>query len=345
LVKTETTSRARESNDVTSGKVSSNAGLQIRQPPDRKSTRISSPIVAGTAPASALPLSQDVAGHSIARQWAVAPHRRRSDELMDSAFPDQADLLVDTHVHTHYSDGTAGVPRIERFCRNRGLGLSVTDHNEIRGATSLCLREQTPVIPGIEVGTEEGIDLLDYLAAAEALESYFRDAVEPYLRTRYMVRSWIKTPRCLAVAREMGAYISLAHPFALGRKSLDYQQGRHGASFVDTIMNGVDAIELHNGGVHRQANLKAKKYAVTAGKRLTVGSDSHRLGTIGSCGTYLATKNGCSPDALFESLKSADDLQFKMKRAASAAHLPMLGIIALKHTHHFVRAGLWGHGA
>ena len=102
----------------------------------------------------------------------------------------------------------------------------------------------------------------------------------------------------LASAKEMGAYISLAHPFAFGRKSLDYQHGRRGKPFVESVMEAVDAIELYNGGIHRQANRKAKEYAFTAGKRLTVGSDSHRLGTIGSCGTYLrpAAENESSRD-------------------------------------------------
>ena len=65
----------------------------------------------------------------------------------------QKELLVDTHVHTRYSDGIAGIPRIERHCQNRGWGVAVTDHNEIRGAAELYERERVPVIPGIEVGT------------------------------------------------------------------------------------------------------------------------------------------------------------------------------------------------
>jgi predicted metal-dependent phosphoesterase TrpH len=250
----------------------------------------------------------------------------------------EPELLVDTHVHTRYSDGLAGVARIERHCRNRVFGLAVTDHNEIRGAVSLYDRKRVPVIPGIEVGTEEGVDLLVYFATASALEEFYISAVEPYLRHRFMVRSWIRAENCLQAARELGGYISLAHPFALGRKSLDYQHGRRGRSFVEVIMDGVDAIELHNGGVHRQANRKAKTYAATAGKRLTVGSDSHRLGTIGSSGTYLSTARGNTPEALFHSLTTADDLRFKVKGSATAASLPLLGIIALKHTHHFVRA-------
>jgi predicted metal-dependent phosphoesterase TrpH len=257
---------------------------------------------------------------------------------MSRATLEPSELLVDTHVHTRYSDGTAGIPRIERYCRDRGMGLAVTDHNEIRGAVHLFERDRVPAIPGIEVGTEEGIDLLVYFNSAALLEAFYVDAIEPFLRTRFMVRSWIRTLRCLPVAKEMGGYVSLAHPFALGRKSIEFQHGRRGKPFVETIMEGVDAIELYNGGVHRQANLKAGEYAVGAGKRLTVGSDAHRLRAIGSCGTYLQSTRGNSSDALFQALATADDLRFKVKASVPGATLPTLGIIALKHTHHFVRA-------
>jgi len=250
----------------------------------------------------------------------------------------QAELLVDTHVHTRFSDGIAGVNRIERFCRDRAIGLAVTDHNEIRGSTSLLARDRIPVLPGVEVGTEEGLDLLVYFADGDVLEEFYVDAIEPFLRTRFMVRSWIRADDCLQAAKEMGGYVSLAHPFALGRKSLDYQHGRRGKPFVQRVMDAVDAIELYNGGIHRQANRKARTYASTAGKRLTVGSDSHRLGTIGSSGTYLPTTAGHTPAAMFHSLKTADDLRFKMKGRASTSTIPMFGIIALKHTHHFMRA-------
>jgi predicted metal-dependent phosphoesterase TrpH len=249
-----------------------------------------------------------------------------------------AELLVDTHVHSRYSDGSAGVPRIERYCRNHGMGLAITDHNEIRGAVQLFERERVPALPGIEVGTEEGVDLLVYFKSAQLLEEFFIDAVEPFLRTRFMVRSWIRSLACLQTAKEMGGYISLAHPFALGRKSLEFQHGRRGKTFVETMIEGVDAIELYNGGVHRAANARAGRYAATAGKRLTVGSDAHRLRSIGTCGTYLSTAAGTTTGDLFNALATHDDLRFKVKVRRSAVSLPTLGIIALKHTHHFMRA-------
>ena len=127
--------------------------------------------------------------------------------MMSQKPSEQSELLVDTHVHTRYSDGLAGIPRIERHCGNRGLGVAVTDHNEIRGAVELFERERVPVIPAIEVGTEEGIDLLVYFPRGELLEDFYRSAVEPYLRTRFMVRSWIQTVDCLQAAREMEPYV------------------------------------------------------------------------------------------------------------------------------------------
>ena len=138
--------------------------------------------------------------------------------------PDQSELLLDTHVHTRYSDGTASLEQIVRHCRGRSLGVAVTDHNEIRGAVALCERDTVATIPGIEVGSEEGFDLLVYFSDPARLEEFYIDSVEPYRRSRFMVRSWVRAANCVQAAREMGGYISLAHPFAFGRKSLDYHR-------------------------------------------------------------------------------------------------------------------------
>jgi hypothetical protein len=42
---------------------------------------------------------------------------------------------------------------------------------------------------------------------------------------------------------------------------------------------------------------------------------------------------------MFEALKTGGDLRFKMTGSASTSTIPMFGLIALKHTRHFVRAG------
>lgn len=243
-------------------------------------------------------------------------------------------MLFDTHVHTRYSDGRASIEQIVRHCRELGVGLAVTDHNEIRGAVALCERDAVATIPGIEVGSVEGFDLLVYFADPAMLEEYYVGEIEPHRRSRFMVRSWAQAANCVQTASEMGGYVSLAHPFAFGRKSLEYQERQRGPQFVRDILESVDAIELYNGGIPRQANVKCEAYAATCDKRLTVGSDSHRLHTIGSCGVYLDTSAGTTSAALFRCLATADKPQFEI--CDTALHLPTLGMMALKHTQRFI---------
>ena len=188
----------------------------------------------------------------------VRPSCPQANTFMNNDDPtDQRELLLDTHVHTRYSDGTASIDQIVRHCRDRGVGLAVTDHNEIRGAVALCERDTVASVPGIEVGSQEGFDLLVYFGEPGLLEEFYIDAVEPYRRSRFMVRSWVRAADCVQAVREMGGYVSLAHPFAFGRKSLEYQERQRGRVFVREILRCVDAIELYNGGIPRQANAKA----------------------------------------------------------------------------------------
>ncbi len=41
--------------------------------------------------------------------------------------------VVDLHFHSHYSDGYNTVEAIARKAHDLGIGIAVTDHNEIRG--------------------------------------------------------------------------------------------------------------------------------------------------------------------------------------------------------------------
>ena len=53
--------------------------------------------------------------------------------------PDLDDLkqqytVVDLHFHSRYSDGINLVGAIARRARQLGIGIAITDHNEIKGA-------------------------------------------------------------------------------------------------------------------------------------------------------------------------------------------------------------------
>ncbi|MDA1164979.1 MAG: PHP domain-containing protein [Planctomycetota bacterium] len=245
--------------------------------------------------------------------------------------------FFDLHTHSNFSDGLPSIDRIEDRCLRDRLSISLTDHNEIRGSILLCERDRISCIPGVEVGTREGLEFLVYFGCPGQLEDYYRRAVEPHLLSRFMVRSRVASIECLEIARDMGGYISLAHPFAFGRKSLEFQKASRKTThtFVDEVLERVDAIELYNGGVPPKVNRQAASFVASIDKPITVGSDSHRLRTYGSCGVYLNGQRSTDAAMLFSTL-SQSPVHDSEKRAGSVSLT--LPIIMLNHTLFFMRS-------
>ncbi len=250
--------------------------------------------------------------------------------------------FVDLHTHSRYSDGLPSLEQIEDHCLRREMAVALTDHNEIRGSVELKNRDRIACIPGVEVGSKEGLEFLVYFQDPADLEDYYRRAVEPGLLSRFMVRSKIGSVECLDVAREMGAFVSLAHPFAFGRKSLEFQKKspKTAASFVDDVLSRVDAVEYFNGGVPAGVNRQAAELIERLGKPITVGSDSHRLKTFGSCGLYFEHEQDLEETILnpcmFSVLTNGTVTDSTTSQGSISLLLP---VIMLKHTLFFVKAG------
>ena len=252
-------------------------------------------------------------------------------------------MFVDLHTHSNHSDGIPSIDQIEDHCLRSKLVVALTDHNEIRGSIRLSARERMACIPGIEVGTREGLEFLVYFPCPDQLEDYYRTAVEPHLLSRFMVRSKIPSIECLDIARDQGAFVSLAHPFAFGRKSIDFQRSSRKTehSFVDDVLERVDAVELFNGGVPPGVNRKAAEFLAKIDKPVTVGSDSHRLKTYGSCGMTLHADHSTDCAELFNTLSKAEVHSTEKNHGSVSLTLP---VIMFKHTMFFLRAGqhhLW----
>lgn len=245
--------------------------------------------------------------------------------------------FFDLHTHSNFSDGLPSIDRIEDRCLRDQLSISLTDHNEIRGSVLLNERDRISCLPGIEVGTKEGLEFLVYFGCTGQLEDYYRRAVEPFLLSRFMVRSKVSSIDCLEAAKEMGAYVSLAHPFAFGRKSLDFQQSSRKTSktFVDEVVERIDAVELYNGGVPPKVNRRAAAFLESIDKPVTVGSDSHRLRTYGSCGVYLNAKPSTDAATLFATISDETVHSTEMRAGSVTLTVP---IIMLNHTLFFMRS-------
>jgi predicted metal-dependent phosphoesterase TrpH len=245
--------------------------------------------------------------------------------------------FFDLHTHSNFSDGLPSIDRIEDRCLRDRLSISLTDHNEIRGSVQLNERDQISCLPGIEVGTKEGLEFLVYFGCPGQLEDYYRRAVEPFLLSRFMVRSKVSSIDCLEAAKEMGAYVSLAHPFAFGRKSLDFQRASRKTThtFVEEVVERIDAVELYNGGVPPKVNRRAASFLESIDKPITVGSDSHRLRTYGSCGVYLNAKPSTDAATLFATISDQPVHDTETRAGSVTLTLP---IIMLNHTLFFMRS-------
>jgi DNA polymerase III alpha subunit len=70
--------------------------------------------------------------------------------------------VVDLHFHSYYSDGFNTVETIAKKAHELGIGIAITDHNEIRGAVEIDGYQDIFSIPGIEMTSREGTHVLIY---------------------------------------------------------------------------------------------------------------------------------------------------------------------------------------
>ena len=83
-------------------------------------------------------------------------HHRIQFERPDLTKLKEKNTVVDPHFHSHYPDGHNSIEAIAQKARQLGIGVAVTDHNEIRGAVEIAQYRDILSIPGIEMTSSEG---------------------------------------------------------------------------------------------------------------------------------------------------------------------------------------------
>ena len=83
--------------------------------------------------------------------------------------------LVDMHVHTEYShDCTTKLSDILKKAKKLGVGIAITDHNEVRGCLKALKSKNPPlIIPGIEICSKEAKEVLAYFYSPSELEDFY----------------------------------------------------------------------------------------------------------------------------------------------------------------------------
>ncbi len=200
------------------------------------------------------------------------------DELT-SRFP-----VVDMHFHSCHSDGQDSIQAIADQARALGIGIAVTDHNEIRGALELADHKDLLTVPGIEVTSAEGSHLLVYFYTSRDLEHFYLNAILPFMGSDVMSSTMLEIEAIIEAARRYPAVVVLPHPYSA------VYTGVHNSYFTDdrleAIYEMVDGVEVINAENMNKWNLKSTVLGFNLGRGITGGSDGHRLIQMGKSVTF-----------------------------------------------------------
>ena len=212
--------------------------------------------------------------------------------------PDHASLarkynVVDMHSHTRAShDCNTSIKRFADKLKSLGIGVAVTDHDEIDG--SLALKRRYPklfVIPGIEATSLEDKDILLYFNSFDDLKGFYNRHILPNKRKHrtnaFTIKTRLPYEYILDMASDYNAFRVFPHP--LMRAKGIYRRLKRKKDF--SVLKMVDGIEAINAGQKLKHNIQGLTWAGLERKPVTGGSDSHIIRTLGDSVTLSTAKN------------------------------------------------------
>jgi predicted metal-dependent phosphoesterase TrpH len=186
-------------------------------------------------------------------------------------------LRLDLHNHSWGSwDCLTDPEALLAAARARGVDrIGITDHNRLDVALEMYEKYPDQVIPGEEVKTKEGIDLIGFFIQNEIPKG--TEALEVCHRVR-----------------EEGGIIYLPHPYAPGKGG--------GGRFAEELAPRVDVVEVFNARMHPgRLNGPAETLARAHDKLMGAGSDAHTIREIGGAWVEVPYHEN-RPEALLEAL-------------------------------------------
>ena len=177
-------------------------------------------------------------------------------------------MWIDTHCHTKHSYDNWLEP-LDLIRRARALGLDgvcITEHYSYEASApveAIARDEGFLVLRGVEISTHRG-HLLAFGVEDDGWNIWGRD-------------NYLPLPEVIERINLLGGICIPAHPFR--------EQGL--ASLCERILDlqGIVAVETHNGGNSDNDNALALRAAGHLGLPTLGGSDCHKLGAVGRCAT------------------------------------------------------------
>jgi predicted metal-dependent phosphoesterase TrpH len=215
-------------------------------------------------------------------------------------------MLIDMHVHTSYShDSKSPLSGILKKAKLQDIGLAITDHNRAEGALEAGKQKKITIIPGIEVLSKEGKELLIYFYSMKDLEDFYCKSIKNnimpaknhVLKKRFFsVKVRLPMSGIIESASGYSCVKSIPHPFTYPPRNSHSFFKRH-----RDLLRSIDAVETLNSTVLPFLNNRAAKWSIKLNKTVTAGSDAHTISHIGSC--LVACKASSREEFLDEILK------------------------------------------
>jgi predicted metal-dependent phosphoesterase TrpH len=188
---------------------------------------------------------------------------------------------VDMHFHTDRSmDSLARIDLVLKKAKKLGVGVAMTDHNEVAGGLRFAKNRQgVLVIPGVELTSSEGTHTILYFGTRRECEDWSRRVLAP-LKKKDPFRLPATTEELYERAQPYNAVVCAPHPFGTGAV------GVHKIHVTKKMVRLIDAVEGINAYVTHAMNTRAIQWADRIKKPVTAGSDGHVLAELGQALTF-----------------------------------------------------------
>lgn len=206
------------------------------------------------------------------------------------------------HAHTDFSkDAFGDIKKYLKIARRDGIGLAITDHNEIDGAVYAVKNSNgVPIIPGIEVKAFNGIDVLIYFYDVKGLIEYYEKYLFPRKKKDDFVPD-ITVEEIVDFASRFKCLIAAPHPFEA--RCCGFGNVIENGVTSPDIMRKIDCIEIINGANTKKRNKKATRWAKELEKRPMGGSDAHISSEIAKVLTCIKLQPG---ENFLDAIKTRD---------------------------------------
>jgi len=212
--------------------------------------------------------------------------------------------VVDLHFHSNYSDGYNSVSRIVDKALELGIGIALTDHNEIRGAVELSAHREVLSIPGIEVTSKEGTHVLIYFYDIESLVSFYHTHIEPFMGIDVMSSSFLEMEDIIDRARDYECVVIFPHPYCGSYAGI--QNSYFPEERLAGVLAAADGIEVINAENLNKWNLRSSLLGFNLKKCITGGSDGHRIVQMGKVVTYARCEKNSR--AFLDAVKAGENM-------------------------------------